>query len=74
MGGDRMQVLRLTQVGYSLASNPTQNLTPAMKALYYMRRNGNTATDEQLKDYLGNDYSVAIRTITSGKSPAAVAS
>jgi hypothetical protein len=44
-----------------------------MKALYYMKRNGNAATDEQLKDYLGDDYAEAMRKITTGKSPAAVA-
>ena len=66
-----MRLVKLTRVGYSLASNPTHQVTPGMKALYYMRKNGYVATDEQLKDVLGDKYSEAIRNITTGEAPAA---
>ena len=64
-----MQVYGLTSIGKSLASNPTSNLTPAMRVLYMMKRNGGQASDERIKTILsdGEGY-VVIQKLLGAKA------
>lgn len=52
-GGDRMRIYVLTSVGEALSSNPSNSGSNAMRILYYLRRHGKQASDQQLLDHLG---------------------
>ncbi len=64
-----MRIYELTNVGEALASNPTNKVTPAMKVLYWMRRHGGRATDEQIKQFAGLTPSEAQGAINKLTSP-----
>ncbi len=46
---------RLTSIGDSLAATPSNNPSSALRVLYYIRRHGRSATEEQIRDNLGLD-------------------
>ena len=50
-----MKIYALTQIGNSIASNPSHNTSLPDRVLSVMRRHGNSASDEYLKDNLGVD-------------------
>jgi hypothetical protein len=50
-----MHIYSLTPLGQNAASQTTSDPSPAMRALYFIRRNKNTATDDQIASYAGVD-------------------
>lgn len=63
-----MHIYMLTSIGDSLASNPEDNPSEAKRILYWMRRNGNKCTDEQIESYVIPDrghMQMALRKLTS---------
>ena len=46
-----MKIYSLTSVGRAIASNPTQNTSDALRVLYWMRRKGGQATDDEIKEF-----------------------
>lgn len=52
-----MRIYQLTAIGDGIASSPSHQVTPALKVLYFLRRKGGRATDEQLKQFVVSDPS-----------------
>ncbi len=68
-----MRIYQLTSVGQSIGANPTSELTPAMRVIYFLRKHGGRATDEQITMYAGVDAAklqTIMRTLTRGSNPA----
>lgn len=49
-----MRVYALTKIGESVASNPSNNVTPGMKVLYWLKRHGGQGSDEQISAFVFN--------------------
>jgi hypothetical protein len=70
-----MELLTLTGVGRSLAATPSNEVSDARRALYWMRRRGGSCTSEQLADFFGGDRMKArlvTNSLTLGDVPAVV--
>lgn len=68
-----MRIYQLTKVGDSFARTPTNNMTHGWKIIYFLRRHGGRATDDQIVSFTGLDEGEvreAMRKLTSGKNPA----
>ena len=67
-----MRIYQLTSVGNSLARTPTNNLTPGWKIVYFLKRHGGRATDDQISAFLGlspEQIRSTMSTLTRGKNP-----
>lgn len=50
-----MKIIYLTSIGRAMASAPSNNDSPAMRILFWLRRHGGQGTDEQIIDQLRLD-------------------
>ena len=48
-----MRIYSLTPIGKQIANSPTSNTNPAWRVLYFLRRHGGRATDEQITTFTG---------------------
>lgn len=67
-----MRIYSLTGVGQSIASTPTNNDTPGWRIVYFLRRHGNRASDDQIKQFTGLDsatFNHAMAKLTNGENP-----
>jgi transcription initiation factor IIE alpha subunit len=48
-----VRIYTLTQLGQSLGKTPAKEMTPGWRVVYFLRRHGNQATDEQIMTYTG---------------------
>ena len=46
-----MRIYQLTALGRDMARTPTREMTPGWRVIYYLRRHGGRATDEQIRDF-----------------------
>jgi len=47
-----MRIYILTRIGEAISSSPVSNPSDARKVLYFMRRKGGRATDEEIKEFV----------------------
>ena len=68
-----MRIYQLTSVGNSFARTPTPHVTPGWRILYFLRRHGGRATDDQIESFTGlgeDEMKTALRKLTRGSNPA----
>ena len=66
-----MRIYTLTSVGRSMASNPMHNPSVAQSVIYWLKRHGGTASDEQIKNFAlpqGVDYRTVINSLIRAKA------
>lgn len=66
-----MRIYSLTSVGDSVASSPTHNPSTAQAVLYWLRKHGGQATDDQIRTFAlpeGADYSQTINSLLRSKA------
>jgi hypothetical protein len=64
-----LKILSLSKMGEAVASTPATELTPGWRIIYFLRRRGGSATEEQVKNIIGSEYSLAISKLTHGEKP-----
>ena len=50
-----MKIYQLTHIGWSLAKTPVPSPTPARRVCYYLKHRGGSATDDTIRNHIGND-------------------
>ena len=66
-----MRIYQLTSIGNSIASSPQNTKTDGVKILYFLRRHGWRATDDQIKSFVIPDesrYMVAMNNLVRAKA------
>ena len=58
-----MKILVLTDIGKSYTSTPVSEPSLNQRILYFMKRHGDKATDEQLQEYIEPDRNALARAI-----------
>ena len=68
-----MRIYQLTDRGKALSYTPTHEMTPGWKVVYFLKRHGGTASDEQIRDFVGLDQFLLKRTMDNLVSQQVVA-
>ncbi len=66
-----MRIYQLTSLGENLAQQPTPHPSDGWRAIYFLRRHGGRATDEQLQQFEGID-SLTMQKLVNAKVVAVV--
>ena len=59
-------------MGQSMGHTISRDMTPGWRVVYFLRRHGNRATDDQIQQFTGlspEQVNVTMRKLTSGKNP-----
>ena len=67
-----MRIYMLSPVGESIASNPAKNVTNGLRILYFLRRHGGQATEEQIEEFTGlsrSEIQLEMKKMTRGSNP-----
>jgi len=70
-----MKIIVLTDIGSSYAATPVSDPSLNQRILYFMRRHGDKASDEQLQEYVEpnrNELARAIQSLARNKAVAIV--